>query len=495
MRPQLILGALLVAGALAVPLPTASAAPADCTQGLDDIGELDLADASSGLWNISRNGSVDDGLFGSSNDDGYDSFPVFSIDDGTNGLEAYVNDDNTCTFELGGRQVALPLDTTTAGLEISRKVYVPATGPGFARFYNQVHNPTAGPLTITVYTADGEHGDLGSDENTKIEDSSAGAGVAFVANVLDTPVTWLTTSDNNDSDNDPVLAHNLDAGSARMVHDRVDVVKTRASDVSALSFGYENVTVPSGGTVAYLSFEAMRGTAADAGIAARYIDAQPAALFEGLTAAELTATQNWDGLDFDGDDRANTVDNCPAVANPTQVDTDKDGQGDACDADADGDGIANDVETAFGTSPLKADTDGDGVRDNADNCPKVAGTSADGCPPATVVVNNVRRASKTTVKAGESKSGPVVIKAKGKVKLKGTGVKASRDCTNGLVQVLVKVGKLTVSNKIVKLKSTCAYKSKVTLDQPRRLVKKVAVTGRFLGSDGLSPSKKTVRLS
>ena len=36
--------------------------------------------------------------------------------------------------------------------------------------------------------------------------------MAFVANVLDTPVTWLTTSDNNDTDNDPVLAHNLDAG-------------------------------------------------------------------------------------------------------------------------------------------------------------------------------------------------------------------------------------------------------------------------------------------
>ena len=66
------------------------------------------------------------------------------------------------------------------------------------------------------------------------------------------------------------------------------------------------------------------------------------------------------------------------------------------------------------------------MRDNADNCPKVAGSGADGCPPATVVVNNVRRASKTTVKVSETKTGPVVIKAKGKVKLKGTGVKAGR---------------------------------------------------------------------
>ena len=62
--------------------------------------------------------------------------------------------------------------------------------------------------------------------------------------------------------------------------------------------------------------------------------------------------------------------------------------------------------------------------------------------------------------------------------------------------MLVKVGKLTVSNKIVKLsKTACTFKSKVTLDQPRRLVKDVKVLGRFLGSDGLRPSKKTVKLA
>ena len=87
-------------------------------------------------------------------------------------------------------------------------------------------------------------------------------------------------------------------------------------------------------------------------------------------------------VDRDGDGILNVDDNCPDVANTSQIDTDGDGDGNACDADDDDDGV-DDVTDVCPLTPdpgqedadgdgagdaCDADDDGDGVDDSEDQC-------------------------------------------------------------------------------------------------------------------------------
>ncbi|MFO0567641.1 MAG: thrombospondin type 3 repeat-containing protein [Polyangiaceae bacterium] len=99
--------------------------------------------------------------------------------------------------------------------------------------------------------------------------------------------------------------------------------------------------------------------------------------------------------DKDGDGVGDETDNCPATANPGQLDTDDDGKGNLCDTDDDGDGVidtqddcpldANPGQLNHDSDPsgdaCDADDDGDGVPDSKDDCPLVANpgqTDSDG---------------------------------------------------------------------------------------------------------------------
>ncbi len=59
-----------------------------------------------------------------------------------------------------------------------------------------------------------------------------------------------------------------------------------------------------------------------------------------------------EATDSDGDQTGDNLDNCPIVANPDQLNTDGDSEGDACDADDDNDGFSDEQEVVDGTNPL-----------------------------------------------------------------------------------------------------------------------------------------------
>ena len=77
----------------------------------------------------------------------------------------------------------------------------------------------------------------------------------------------------------------------------------------------------------------------------RRIDSDPGF---GIFDAKLVAAS----IDTDEDDVNVTVDNCPAISNPLQTDTDEDGDGDACDTDDDNDGFDDRWEIDNGSDPL-----------------------------------------------------------------------------------------------------------------------------------------------
>ena len=75
----------------------------------------------------------------------------------------------------------------------------------------------------------------------------------------------------------------------------------------------------------------------------------------------ITWSIEFDLDSLDGDSISDCFDNCPNVANEDQLDSDSDGEGDACDSDDDNDGVSDIDENNNGTDPLDPTECGDGT--------------------------------------------------------------------------------------------------------------------------------------
>lgn len=93
----------------------------------------------------------------------------------------------------------------------------------------------------------------------------------------------------------------------------------------------------------------------------------PAVNEEGVVIDDFVVEGFQDDDDDDNDGILDVNDNCPLIGNADQLDSDGDGDGDACDNDDDNDGIIDTEDNCpFNANADQADADGDGIGDVCD---------------------------------------------------------------------------------------------------------------------------------
>ena len=229
-----------------------------------------LYDANDFTFDVQRNASLNTGTY---------AFGSGAALLEVNG-EAFTGD-SSAFLEAGRRQFAVRQALPIAGLNVTRKVFVPIGGY-FARYLEVLENPGASPITVSVRLRNRYYRQV-----TPIDTSSGDA-------TLSAADTWFTVDDSTDADpfvnygTLPSLAHVLGQDAAAGLPTGLSM--TSSSESEAL---WTQVTVPAGGRVALMHFDVQQVNRAGARAAAQRLQQLPPEALQALSADEIAAIANF----------------------------------------------------------------------------------------------------------------------------------------------------------------------------------------------------------
>jgi hypothetical protein len=244
---------------LAVSLTTSLALATDLTSGTGEL--FDIQDGTGGSF--STDGSLSNGSI-----DAYDGCYYLTV-----GGSNYFGLMGAATTSLSGRQVDMPSAPVGAGLMAERHIYVPSSGPSFARYLDLISNPSGSDVTTTVTI----NGNLGSDSSTVLVTTSSG-------DLTIGPEDSWFASDDIDMMWDPSLAHVFQGIGGLVTASMITATGMPSpfgGSSDALGYSYV-VTVPAGGRVAILHFAVQEMNQATAIATAQFVAELPDEVLVGL---------------------------------------------------------------------------------------------------------------------------------------------------------------------------------------------------------------------
>ena len=283
---------------------------------------------------------------------------VNSIGSADNLYDKYWQEVNNPLFTFSSGETLKVTFSNPRGATTAHIMAGTSAGPGVAASYTSKTSTTPFPATLT-YTLDQNYTYIGFE-------TTAGAGVGsgsgenvdmvFECGIAQT-ITFANPGDQEMPTGSVSLTATADSGlTVSLASSTASVCTVSGTTLSLVAEGTCTITASQSGSGDYFAADDVERS--------------------------FMVTNN----DPDGDGVEDSLDNCPAVANADQLDTDSDGTGNACDTDDDDDGTddgpdncplvsnADQLDTdSDGTgNACDTDDDDDGTDDGPDNCPLIS---------------------------------------------------------------------------------------------------------------------------